>query len=146
MIELQSRPSTHRRPDRSPDALRGIFDYDAKRERLEEVEREPRTPTSGTIRNARRTLGRERSMLDKTVNGIRDRRTASARGRTARTGQMEDDGTPRWRWSPRRPATKGAWNSWNSQRMFSGKMDSANAFVDIQAGAGGTRRRTGPRC
>ena len=24
------------------------------------------------------------------------------------------------------------------QRMFSGKMDSANAFVDIQAGAGGT--------
>ena len=32
------------------------------------------------------------------------------------------------------------------QRMFSGQMDGNNAFVDIQAGAGGTEAQVGPRC
>ena len=31
------------------------------------------------------------------------------------------------------------------QRMFSGKMDAHHAYLDIQAGSGGTEARTGPR-
>lgn len=31
-------------------------------------------------------------------------------------------------------------------RMFSGKMDGNNAFVDIQAGSGGTEAQIGQRC
>ena len=50
----------------------GIFDYDAKRERLEEVERELENPDIWNDPERAQALGRERSMLDKTVNGIRD--------------------------------------------------------------------------
>ncbi len=32
------------------------------------------------------------------------------------------------------------------RRMFSGEMDQANAFIDIQAGAAALKRATGPRC
>ena len=50
----------------------GIFDYDAKRERLEEVERELENPDVWNDPERAQALGRERSLLDKTVNGIRD--------------------------------------------------------------------------
>ncbi len=32
------------------------------------------------------------------------------------------------------------------RRMFAGDMDANNAYLDIQAGSGGPRRRTGRRC
>jgi protein subunit release factor A len=32
------------------------------------------------------------------------------------------------------------------RRMFNNPMDPNNCFIDIQAGAGGTEARTGPRC
>ena len=50
----------------------GFFDYDAKRERLEEVERELENPDIWNDPERAQALGRERSLLDKTVNGIRD--------------------------------------------------------------------------
>ena len=50
----------------------GIFDYDTKRERLEEVERELEHPDVWNNSERAQALGRERSMLDKTVNGLRD--------------------------------------------------------------------------
>ena len=49
----------------------GIFDYDAKRERLEEVERELEHPDVWNDAERAQALGRERALLDKTVNGIR---------------------------------------------------------------------------
>ena len=50
----------------------GFFDYDAKRERLEEVERELENPDIWNNPERAQALGRERSMLDKTVNGLRE--------------------------------------------------------------------------
>src|SRR3546814_18477800 len=52
--------------------LWGFFDYDTKRERLEEVERELENPDVWNDPGRAPALGRERSLLDKTVNGIRE--------------------------------------------------------------------------
>ena len=49
----------------------GFFDYDAKRERLEEVERELESPDVWNDPERAQALGRERASLDKNVNGIR---------------------------------------------------------------------------
>src|SRR3546814_4202265 len=50
----------------------GFVDYYTKRERLEEVERELENPDVWNDPERAQALGRERSLLDKTVNGIRD--------------------------------------------------------------------------
>ena len=117
----------------------GIFDYDLKVERLEEVSRELENPDIWNTPDLAQALGRERAALDKVVNGIRqlleglgsadelldlaeaenDEDTASA--------VVEDVGR----------YARGV-ETLEFQRMFSGKMDSHPAFVDIQAGAGGT--------
>ena len=49
----------------------GFFDYDAKKERLEEVERELENPEVWNDPERAQALGRERASLDKNVNGIR---------------------------------------------------------------------------
>ncbi|WP_345295089.1 peptide chain release factor 2 [Luteimonas vadosa] len=121
------------------DALRGFLDYDARRERLEEVERELGNPDVWNDPERAQALGRERSLLDKTVNGIRDLTEglagaaelldlAEAEGDEDTANAVIDDVEAHARQV----------DKLEFQRMFSGKMDSANAFVDIQAGAGGT--------
>jgi len=49
----------------------GIFDYDTKRERLEEVTRELENPNVWDNPERAQQLGKERAQLDKIVNGIR---------------------------------------------------------------------------
>lgn len=46
-------------------SLRGIFDYDAKKERLEEVSRELESPDVWNDAERAQALGRERSMLER---------------------------------------------------------------------------------
>ena len=129
-----------------PDALRGIFDYDAKRERLEEVERELENPDIWNDPERAQALGRERSMLDKTVNGIRDLKDGpAARANCSNWPRWRTTRTPRWRWSPTSTATEGRGTAGIPAHVLH-KMDSANAFVDIQAGAGGTEAQDWARC
>ncbi|WP_109722887.1 peptide chain release factor 2 [Fulvimonas soli] len=121
------------------ESLRGYLDYPAKRERLEEVGRELESPNVWDDPPRAQELGRERARLESIVSGI-DGITAGL----ADAGELLElaaaDGDE---------ATVNAVladvarldaqvNKLEFQRMFSGKMDSANAFVDIQAGAGGT--------
>ncbi|TXH63689.1 MAG: peptide chain release factor 2 [Thermomonas sp.] len=121
------------------DALRGFLDYDAKRERLEEVERELENPDIWNDPERAQALGRERSMLDKTVNGIRDLKDGLAgAGELLELAEMEDDEDTALAVVADVDRFEKGVEQLEFQRMFSGKMDSANAFVDIQAGAGGT--------
>ena len=126
-----SRPASSR--------LGGIFDYDAKRERLEEVSRELESPTVWDDPPRAQELGRERARLDTIVSGI-DRITSGL----ADAGELLDmaaaDGDEDTVQSVQADIGKldAEVSKLEFQRMFSGKMDSANAFVDIQAGAGGT--------
>ena len=78
-------------------------------------------------------------MLDKTVNGLRDLKDGlGGAGELLDLAEMEnDDDTAQAVVADVDRYEKGV-DQLEFQRMFSGKMDSANAFVDIQAGAGGT--------
>lgn len=117
----------------------GIFDYDAKRERLEEVERELENPDIWNDSERAQALGRERSTLDKTVNGIRDLKDGlGGAGELLDLAEMEDDEETALAVVADLDRYEKGVDQLEFQRMFSGKMDSANAFVDIQAGAGGT--------
>jgi peptide chain release factor 2 len=117
----------------------GIFDYDTKRERLEEVERELEHPDVWNDPARAQALGRERSLLDKTVNGIRSLTEGLVgAGELLELAEMEDDeATAQAVMADVDQYEKGV-EAIEFQRMFSGQMDSCNAFVDIQAGAGGT--------
>ncbi|WP_407351653.1 peptide chain release factor 2 [Luteimonas sp. R10] len=121
------------------DALRGYLDYDAKRERLEEVERELEDPNVWNDPERAQTLGRERSLLDKTVNGLSQLREGLAgAGELLDLAEAEgDEDTAQAVVDDVERYADGV-DKLEFQRMFSGKMDSAAAFVDIQAGAGGT--------
>ncbi|WP_152540898.1 peptide chain release factor 2 [Luteimonas huabeiensis] len=121
------------------EALRGFLDYDAKRERLEEVERELEDPSVWNEPDRAQALGRERSLLDKTVNGIRDLLEGlRGAGELLDLAEAEgDEDTARAVVEDVERYATGV-DKLEFQRMFSGEMDAANAFVDIQAGAGGT--------
>ncbi|HRP35889.1 MAG TPA: peptide chain release factor 2, partial [Gammaproteobacteria bacterium] len=84
-------------------------------------------------------LGRERSMLDKTVNGIRRLGEGlSGAAELLELAEGEDDEDTALAVVADVDGFQKGVEQLEFQRMFSGKMDSANAFVDIQAGAGGT--------
>ena len=117
----------------------GIFDYDSKRERLEEVERELENPDVWNDPERAQALGRERSMLDKTVNGIRDLKDGlGGANELLELAEMEDDEETALAVVADVDRFEKGVEQLEFQRMFSGKMDASNAFVDIQAGAGGT--------
>ncbi|MBS0458788.1 peptide chain release factor 2 [Thermomonas sp.] len=121
------------------DALRGYLDYDAKRERLEEVERELENPDIWNDPARAQALGRERSLLDKTVNGIRNLKDGLAGAEELlELAEMEDDEDTALAVVADVDRFEKGVEAIEFQRMFAGQMDSCNAFVDIQAGAGGT--------
>ncbi|MEF3081458.1 peptide chain release factor 2 [Luteimonas sp. SMYT11W] len=121
------------------DALRGFLDYDARRERLEEVERELEDPTIWNDPERAQALGRERSTLDKTVNGIRNL-TEGLEGASEllELAESEQDEDTAQAVVDDVEGFAAEVDKLEFQRMFSGELDSANCFVDIQAGAGGT--------
>ncbi|MFC5578105.1 peptide chain release factor 2 [Lysobacter niabensis] len=121
------------------DSLRGYLDYDSKVERLEEVNRELESPDIWNNAENAQALGRERSQLEKVVNGIRDLTDGLVgASELLELAEMEDDeGTALAVVDDVERYAKDV-EKLEFQRMFSGKMDSSNAFVDIQAGAGGT--------
>ena len=117
----------------------GFFDYDAKRERLEEVERELENPDVWNDPDRAQALGRERALLDKNVNGIRDLTDGlNGANELLELAEMEADEDTALAVVADVDRFEKDVAALEFQRMFSGKMDGASAFVDIQAGAGGT--------
>ncbi|HPF73603.1 MAG: peptide chain release factor 2 [Rhodanobacteraceae bacterium] len=120
-------------------ALRGYLDYDAKRERLEEVNREMEDPSIWEDPKRAQDLGRERSLLHNIVSelsGLGEGLTGAAELLEMAVEEGDEDTVS---------AIESDVDGYSKrleklefQRMFSGKLDSANCFVDIQAGAGGT--------
>ncbi|WP_133500091.1 peptide chain release factor 2 [Cognatilysobacter terrigena] len=121
------------------DSLRGYLDFDQKVERLEEVNRELESPDVWNDAERAQALGRERASLDKVVNGIRSLTDGLVgANELLELAEMEDDeDTANAVVDDVERYAKDV-EQLEFRRMFSGKMDSANAFVDIQAGAGGT--------
>ncbi|WHL17361.1 peptide chain release factor 2 [Stenotrophomonas acidaminiphila] len=120
-------------------SLRGYLDYDAKKERLEEVTRELESPDVWNNAEYAQNLGRERARLEKTVLGIARVLDGMAEcGELLDLAESEQDEDTALAVVADLDTHQAQIEKLEFQRMFSGQMDSANAFVDIQAGAGGT--------
>ena len=119
--------------------LGGTFDYEAKRERLTEVERELEDPGVWSEPERAQALGRERAQLENIVGvldeadqGVEDIETLLELA----VGEDDEDSL----------AEAGVWleqlestlAKLEFRRMFSGEMDACNAYLDVQAGSGGT--------
>jgi len=119
--------------------LGGIFDYEERKERLTEVLRELEDPAVWNDPERAQTLGRERAALETVVLTV-DEMTAAlidADDLLALVAEEEDEATAAdlIRDLERCEQRVGGLEF---RRMFSGPMDDKNAFVDIQAGSGGT--------
>ena len=124
---------------RAPTCLGGTFDYATKKERLAEVELE--LGDSGVWNDPERAqaLGRERSSLESVVETIEalDAGIADARDLLDMAVEEDDaDTVEDIRSEVGRLEERLA--QLEFRRMFSGEMDPNNAYLDIQAGSGGT--------
>ncbi len=117
----------------------GIFDYEVKCERLDEVCRELEQPTVWDDPLRAQDLGRERAQLEQivdTVSGL-DEMLADANELLQMAAEENDEDTvDSVKQDLQLQEEKLA--KLEFQRMFSGEMDPNNAFLDIQSGSGGT--------
>jgi len=119
--------------------LGGIFDFDVKKERLVEVERELENPEIWNDPDKAQALGRERTSLDVIVNTIEGLESGLADAKEILDMAVEEQDEDTVEEVKRELAdlTEGL-EKLEFRRMFSGEMDPNNAYLDIQSGSGGT--------
>ena len=117
----------------------GIFDYENKKERLEEVNLEMEDPDIWNDQEKAQALSKERASLDHIITTIDDLKSGITD--TTEFLQManeEDDQDSLNEVLTMIAGLESKIEKLEFQKMFSGPMDANNAFVDIQAGSGGT--------
>jgi peptide chain release factor 2 len=119
--------------------LGGIFDYDQKRERLEEINRELEDSAVWNNPERAQALGKERAALESIV-GLLSRLETGLKEAAELLGMIREEGDAAALESIKRDLEKYETDvaGLEFRRMFSGEMDSNNAFLDIQSGSGGT--------
>lgn len=119
--------------------LGGIFDFDARKEELDEVSRELEQPDVWNEPERAQKLGQERARLEAIVKTIVDLETglADATELLEMAVEDDDDETVESVISDL-DALEQSVAALEFRRMFSGEMDECNAFLDIQSGSGGT--------
>jgi len=119
--------------------LGGIFDFDIKSERLVEVLRELENPKIWDNPEEAQALGKERGQLEVIVNTINDleRGLSDAEELLLMAVEEDDEDTVETVVVDLADFEKRVADL-EFRRMFSGKMDANNAFLDIQSGSGGT--------
>ena len=117
----------------------GIFDYTAKRERLAELQRELENPDIWNNPERAQELGRERARLEKDVNAL-DRLEGglTEAGELLELAREEQDADVVESIAKDLEDLGTHVGDLEFRRMFSGETDANNAFLDIQAGSGGT--------
>jgi peptide chain release factor 2 len=117
----------------------GIFDFDRKSEKLEQVNQELEDPTIWSDQKRAQELGKEKKALEGVVLTLEKAKTdlADATDLFAMAREEGDDDTLE-AVSADADTIKGIIEAMEFRRMFSNPMDHASAFIDIQAGAGGT--------
>ncbi len=119
--------------------LGGIFDFETKHERLTEVLRELEDPKIWDNPEKAQTLGKERGQLELVVNNLirLEKGIADAEELLAMAVEEDDEESVEMVALDLESFEKDI-AGLEFRRMFSGEMDPNNAFLDIQAGAGGT--------
>lgn len=123
----------------APRFFGGIFDFDIKKERLIEVERELEVPDVWNDPDKAQALGQERSSLELVVSTIENLESglADASDLLDLAVEEQDEGTVDELVSELDELSTQL-ETLEFRRMFSGEMDPNNAYLDIQSGSGGT--------
>ena len=117
----------------------GIFDYAEKKERLQEVTLELQEPSIWETPEKAQELGKERSSLEAVVNTIDELtgRLNDSHDLLEMAIEEQDEDSVNDITADLDSITQSL-EKLEFRRMFSGKMDASNAFMDIQSGSGGT--------
>ncbi|NCC30326.1 MAG: peptide chain release factor 2, partial [Gammaproteobacteria bacterium] len=121
------------------ESLRGYLDYPERKERLTEVLRELEDPKIWNDPERAQALGRERAMLEAIVLTIDELTTGlvDADDLLGMAAEEQDEETlAAVAKDLVQQESKVA--ELEFRRMFAGEMDAKNAYVDVQAGSGGT--------
>ena len=117
----------------------GIFDYETKKERLTEVELELAESSVWDKPEYAQALGKERSNLEAVVATIEKMDSGIAEvAELLMLAQEESDEELFDAAGKDLEALQTSLGKLEFRRMFSGEMDEASAYLDIQAGSGGT--------
>jgi len=119
--------------------LGGIFDFDLRKEELDEVNRELEQPGVWDDPENAQKLGKERSRLEKIVVTIEELDTSlDDAGELLEMSVEEDDEDSVISIADDLKLLEEKVVELEFRRMFSGELDANSAFVDIQSGSGGT--------
>lgn len=120
-------------------AYGGIFDYDLKQERLEEVVRELESPSIWDSPEQAQALGKERASLESVVIGLKtlDEGLNDAQDLLAMAADEDDQDTVDSIVEDLVGMEEHV-AKLEFRRMFCNEMDPCNAYLDIQSGSGGT--------
>lgn len=117
----------------------GIFDYDHKRDRLTEVERELEDPSVWNDPERAQNLGRERAQLAQIVETLDEMNGGLAdASELLEMAAEEGDESAVADIVIELNRLQESLEKLEFRRMFSGEMDPNNCYLDIQAGSGGT--------
>jgi peptide chain release factor 2 len=117
----------------------GIFDYDERKEKLEEVLLELENPDIWENPEKAQALGREKAMLEAIVFGLdKGFQALSESEELLQLAIEEDDESTVEEVITDLSFVESMVSDLEFKRMFSGEMDQSNAFLDIQSGSGGT--------
>ncbi|WP_309741580.1 peptide chain release factor 2 [Pseudomonas sp. SORGH_AS_0199] len=121
------------------ETIRGYLDYDLKKDRLVEVERELEDPAVWNKPEYAQNLGRERALLAQVVGTLDELNggLADATDLLEMAAEEEDQGAVD-DVAAEVERLRGILEKLEFRRMFSGEMDPNNCYLDIQAGSGGT--------
>ncbi|MFA0031026.1 peptide chain release factor 2 [Vibrio sp. 10N.261.49.A12] len=119
--------------------LRGYLDYDAKKERLEEVNAELEQPDVWNEPERAQALGKERSALEAVVETIDqlDQGVEDVDGLLEFAVEEEDQETFD-EIEPELAELEAKLEKLEFRRMFSGDHDASDCYIDLQSGSGGT--------
>ncbi|MEP6390470.1 MAG: peptide chain release factor 2 [Halioglobus sp.] len=121
------------------DVLRGYLDFANRKERLAEVELELAEPSVWEDQARAQELGRERAALETIVHTIEKLEAGvSDSSDLLEMAAAEDDQATVDELTGEIDALVRSLEQLEFRRMFDGEMDANNAFLDIQAGSGGT--------
>ncbi|WP_139063140.1 peptide chain release factor 2 [Marinomonas spartinae] len=119
--------------------LRGYLDYESKKERLEEVNRELEDPNVWNDPDYAQKLGKERAALEVVVETIDNMESGIDDSKELLDLAVEEDDSESVDAVQSELADLEALLAkLEFRRMFSKEMDESSAFLDIQAGSGGT--------
>ncbi|MCD9494483.1 peptide chain release factor 2 [Photobacterium carnosum] len=121
------------------DILRGYLDYDAKKERLEEVNAELEQPGVWNEPERAQALGKERAGLEAVVEtiDILDQGVEDVAG-LLELAVEEDDQETFDEIEPELAELEAKLAKLEFRRMFAGDHDSSDCYLDLQSGSGGT--------